>query len=56
MGALHLSNMYNKIRKYEVLKEVNMNDLAIINKQKKEIRDILLNTKLNGKKIFTAVE
>jgi len=31
VGVLHLSNMYNKIGKFEVLEEVNANDLAIMN-------------------------
>ena len=57
VGALYLSNVYNKQGKFEVLYQVNANDKVIFEGIIKELSDTLLGIKTkNRQKIFTAVE
>jgi len=57
LGVLHLNNnMHNKIEKFEVLKEVTADQIAIINREIKEIRDLLLEVKVNNTKLFKVVK
>ena len=52
--AFYLSNVYNKKGKFEVLEELRIDDLATINGQIKQTRDILLNVKSNRKNFFSS--
>ena len=56
VGALYLSNIYNKIGKFEVLEQLSADDIAIMEGQSKEVRDLLLSIKSNGNMLFSAVE
>ena len=50
VGALYLSNVYNKTGKFKVLEDLHTDNVITMNGETKQIRDILLKVKHSGKK------
>ena len=56
LGILHSNNLVNIDVKYEILEDKNMYNMIVEEGEPWQMRDYLLNAKLEGVKLFAIVE